>query len=170
MSSKRQLSANRKNARKSTGPKSLSGKSKSAKNAQSHGLTKPPEASSVLNWFRVILNDGSASPGLANLNERMRAAYRLAETEAHLQNVRTSESFLCLSLLKEQEDLKPLKELSAKTSKVDLKEARKFCSILDILTDSFAKDGLKKIRILNRYLSEAESARRKALKAWIEVF
>jgi len=42
MASERQIAANRRNACKSTGPRSASGKKRSSKNAFRHGLTVPP--------------------------------------------------------------------------------------------------------------------------------
>ena len=41
MASERQIAANRRNAEKSTGPRSAEGKKRSSKNALKHGLTKP---------------------------------------------------------------------------------------------------------------------------------
>jgi len=41
MASERQIEANRRNARKSTGPRSTSGKKRASGNAFRHGLTKP---------------------------------------------------------------------------------------------------------------------------------
>jgi len=41
MASERQTAANRRNAKKSTGPRSASGKKRSSQNAHRHGLTKP---------------------------------------------------------------------------------------------------------------------------------
>jgi hypothetical protein len=41
MASERQIEANRRNARNSTGPRSRSGKKRASANAFRHGLTKP---------------------------------------------------------------------------------------------------------------------------------
>jgi hypothetical protein len=41
MASERQIAANRQNARKSTGPRSASGKKRASWNAYRHGLSKP---------------------------------------------------------------------------------------------------------------------------------
>jgi hypothetical protein len=41
MASERQIAANRRNARNSTGPRSISGKKRASQNAFRHGLTKP---------------------------------------------------------------------------------------------------------------------------------
>ena len=45
MASERQIAANRRNARRSTGPRSRSGKKRTSQNAFRHGLTKPISAS-----------------------------------------------------------------------------------------------------------------------------
>jgi hypothetical protein len=49
MTSDRKLSANRGNAAKSTGPKSVAGKRRSRRNALSHGLAIPAIADPILN-------------------------------------------------------------------------------------------------------------------------
>ena len=41
MASERQIAANRRNARNSTGPRSTSGRKRASQNAFRHGLTKP---------------------------------------------------------------------------------------------------------------------------------
>jgi hypothetical protein len=42
MATDKQIAANRRNAKKSTGPKTLAGRTKSSCNAFRHGLTRPP--------------------------------------------------------------------------------------------------------------------------------
>lgn len=49
MTSDRKLSSNRRNAAKSTGPKSVAGKRRSRRNAFSHGLAIPANADPALN-------------------------------------------------------------------------------------------------------------------------
>jgi len=169
MTSKTQQNANKKNALNSTGPKTSKGKSKSSRNAQTHGLTKPPEVHTVLNWFRVILNDANKSLNSAHVNERFRAAFSLAEAEAHLQQVRDAETQFHINRLKEEAGLSPLRKISDAAAQMDFKEAGEFTSILEGLFRSLRSDGRKKLSLLNRYLSEAESARRKAFMAWLEV-
>jgi hypothetical protein len=44
MASKRQIEANRKNASRSTGPRTASGKARSSRNAFHHGLSRPARA------------------------------------------------------------------------------------------------------------------------------
>ena len=62
MTSVRQQAANRRNAARSTGPKSECGKAIAAKNARSHGLTAAPPESEVEAWLRIILNRAILPP------------------------------------------------------------------------------------------------------------
>lgn len=90
MTSKRRLRANRANARFSTGPRTLSGKSRASQNARQHGLSVPISSESkeyseeIQDWARRILDD-RASPELREL------AFRIAEAQVallHIRNVR----------------------------------------------------------------------------------
>jgi hypothetical protein len=74
--------ARRKNARKSTGPKSAGGKARSAQNARRHGLSNySAPYSETLKLYCQLLNDPSAEPPALEGGEREWAAWRLAEAE-----------------------------------------------------------------------------------------
>jgi hypothetical protein len=45
-----------KKKREGTGPRTSAGKAISSQNARRHGLTAGPDAGSVQQWFRIILN------------------------------------------------------------------------------------------------------------------
>ena len=91
MATELQRAANKKNAAKSTGPKSKRGKRRSAQNARAHGLTQPPDAAHVQRWYRTIMNDPTAELQDAFNSEEARAALALAEAEAHLERTRDAE-------------------------------------------------------------------------------
>jgi hypothetical protein len=86
MTSQCKIEANRRNARLSTGPRSLSGKARSARNARQHGFAVPIWSDPLLtqnaeSLARVIAGP-EASPRL------MAAARRVAEAQAIVAKVR----------------------------------------------------------------------------------
>jgi hypothetical protein len=85
MASELQIEANRRNARKSTGPRSASGKKRSSQNALRHGLTKPLSgtkfAQQVETLARRIVGDSVDKRTLA-------LAHNFAEAELELDRVR----------------------------------------------------------------------------------
>ena len=88
MASRKQIEANRRNARKSTGPKSLAGKTRAARNALKHGLRAkhilvPGEDAKAFDDLRVLLDREfqPSGPVEHQLVERMAAcAWRLRRT------------------------------------------------------------------------------------------
>ena len=86
MTSERQRQANRANAQASTGPKTASGKARSAKNAFRHGLSvpvyrDPAFAEKIEVWAQEIAGAGADAIALA-------AAHLVAEAQLDLQRVR----------------------------------------------------------------------------------
>lgn len=86
MSSSERAKANRRNAQKSTGPKTAAGKRKVAGNALSHGLAVPvacvPELGEVAERLARRLAGDAPSPA------RLQAARRVAEAQADLARIR----------------------------------------------------------------------------------
>lgn len=82
MTSLKQRAANRRNAQRSTGPKSDSGRGRAAANAIKHGLTSPIEAtvwgSKVLELEPLLRSDGF------NIAEARELARRLVEFERNV--------------------------------------------------------------------------------------
>jgi hypothetical protein len=85
-----QIAANRRNARKSTGPVTLAGRQRAARNAAKHGMNQSPEPMAILDWLRTIL--GSPEALLENLEDPfIQAAPTLALAEAQLAKVKQAE-------------------------------------------------------------------------------
>ena len=171
MSRKDIASRNRRNAQKSTGPKTKEGKTKVSQNALSHGATARPNPESVSVWLRVIMNDPEVS--LEGVEEGGDTAFRalvLAEAEVQLKMAETAlEEFEDHARRRDKERKRllragaiwlggvlqgrnnPTKEL-VELSRLDPKE--------------FTAE--KRTRsLLKRYASEAKSKRRKAFRAWL---
>ncbi len=87
MSTRRQRSANRLNALRSTGPRSVGGKRSSSVNATYHGLTIPVEFS---HWAASLesLTSVLSSEGLAE-NEARRLALSILDYERNLEHQRS---------------------------------------------------------------------------------
>jgi hypothetical protein len=92
MSGARRIAANRRNAARSTGPQSRRGKSRSARNALSHGLAVPVVSDPVLCAKSAALAQAIAGVG-AN-PQRVEAARRIAEAEVDLLRVRQARAQL----------------------------------------------------------------------------
>ena len=57
-------------------------------NARKHGLTAELAPKSVLEWYRIILNDPTATlPVMDALNDQQRHAVNLAQAEVRLRSV-----------------------------------------------------------------------------------
>ena len=85
MTSARQVDANRRNAQRSTGPRSASGKARASGNARRHGLTAAPAPEAVQRWLTVIL-DRTELPAAAAFREEegLSRALVLARAEARV--------------------------------------------------------------------------------------
>ena len=85
MASERQISANRRNAQKSTGPTTLLGKKRSSKNAYTHGLSLPMRKVGSQKQLKELSRLFAGDAADANLLE---VAERAAEAQADLLRVR----------------------------------------------------------------------------------
>lgn len=88
MATAAQIAANRRNALKSTGPKSAAGKARSRKNAASHRLAAEPEPEAVLAHLGRLIGKSDATVEECMQTRLGRAAIELAEAEARLDRVR----------------------------------------------------------------------------------
>ncbi len=105
MISPRKVAANRNNARGSTGPRTAAGKTRSARNAQKHGLTVPILADPSLAAEVKLLAQEIAGEGA---NEQLQQlATRIAEAQIELLRVRRTRRalFSCVRLSPDDETL-----------------------------------------------------------------
>lgn len=85
MATEKQIRANRENAKRSTGPKSLAGRLKSSRNALRHGLSipaaaDPPAGTQASRLVELLAREGASEP------QRL-AALEMAQAQAQLLRV-----------------------------------------------------------------------------------
>lgn len=111
MASERQIAANRANAKKSTGPRTAAGRSKSSRNAFRHGLSLPlrldPAASSKASAIVSALVGHEAS------EEKLAAATELAGAQLDLLRIRAVRAQLMTEFDPASANLKQLRRLAA---------------------------------------------------------
>jgi hypothetical protein len=149
-------------------------------NARTHGLTAELSHKSVLEWYRIILNDPTADlPVMEALSDQQRLAVNLAQAEVRLRGVLQS-----IHEFEEQRD--PLFEEKAnqehdyqlylrfaRNRSLDkwTRDASKI--LLRIITKDIRKSQRQienRARLFQRYKREALSKQRKAQKAWCDQF
>ena len=149
-------------------------------NALKHGLTAKLEPHSVLQWYRVIVNDPKAQlPMFQNLNHLEGLALNLAQAEVRLKRV-------LIKIAEFNEERDPLFEERANLDEelfrlqrtirnTDLpKNTRGAARIIMKISNAEFRQLERKIarraKLLLRYKSEAESKQRNAQKAWCDQF
>ena len=162
--------------RRATGPKTAAGKAVSARNARKHGLSAPPDADMVTAWFNLILGNGEGAYGEPSADDpRREAALRLAIAEARyhraLHKVDTHDT-------EPNSAQQVANKLHADVRFVlDGLPERVADGPADPFDLEYAEFGLRQVekllvevgrerRLYRRYLGEARSQRRKALRAW----
>ncbi len=176
MSTDRQIKANRSNAQRSTGPRSAGGKAASSANARRHGLAGMLDETTVLSWYRVILEDDEAIPDPFEQDAYFRAAVELARAEAHLQRVRLAQEQWLLN-----PTMPPAQaEVELEDDRTMLEEVgsefgwdRKSLKLMGQLASFLVRDRRRREvageamgRTLLRYRASAEARRRTALRHW----
>ena len=149
-------------------------------NARKHGLTAELEPQSVLEWYRIILNDPTADLLVMDaLKDKQRLALNLAQAEVRLRSVlHAIEEFeqehdpLFEELANQEHDYQLYLRFARKRS-LDkwTRDASKI--LLQIITKEIRKSQRQienRARLLQRYKREALSKQRKAQKAWCDQF
>jgi len=106
MATDKQIAANRRNAQKSTGPKSLAGRARSSRNSLRHGLTKPltddPAILTVAHQLAAAI--AVDEPGLQSND----AALEIALAQLEIRRIRTARNRALSVLLGSLSDRDPL--------------------------------------------------------------
>jgi hypothetical protein len=126
MPSDRQIAANRKNAKKSTGPRSDAGREASRSNARRHGLAVPIGADPAFHDdIEKLAKALSLSRGIQNVDERARGA---AEAELDLLRIRKIRAWVLETLYFAGNGATSsnLAEVNDKLAKLDRYERRAF--------------------------------------------
>ena len=123
MSSERQIAANQKNAKKSTGPRSEAGREASRSNARRHGLAIAIETDPA---FQDDIEKLAKALSLSqNVDEHARDAARAELDLMRIRKIRTS-LFEMLSLVANDANSGSLAELNDKLGKLERYERRAF--------------------------------------------
>lgn len=149
-------------------------------NAHKHGLTGELAPKSVLEWYRVILNDPKAElPVMDALSDQQRLAVTLAQAEVRLRSVlHAIDEFdqerdpLFEELANQVHDYQ-LYIRFARNRSLDkwTRDASKI--LLQIIKKDIRKSQRRienRARLFQRYKREALSKQRKAQKAWCDQF
>lgn len=162
MTTQRQIEANRRNAQKSTGPRTRGGAMVSSRNAIRHGLTTPPDSNDVAKWLSVILGVAKLpTPAEIEGDPRLQVALRLAISEARVAHRREA-------LNRREADAQSKRladEADPRTSWEKAAEVAAHLSSQGVL-DTFTEE-VQQNSLTNRYMREAEGSLRRARKAWI---
>ena len=149
-------------------------------NARKHGLTAALAPRSVLEWYRIILNDPTADlPVMDALSDRQRLALNLAQAEVRLRSVLHAidefdqERDSLFEELANQEHDYQLYLRFARNRFLDkwTRDASKI--LLQIIKKDIRKSQRQienRVRLLQRYKREALSKQRNAQKAWCDQF
>ena len=150
------------------------------KNAQKHGVTAELEPQSVREWYRVIVDDPSATlPLLETSNYMQRLALDLAQAEVRLRRVleKVAEFDKGRDPLFEERanllhDYAFYLELGSNRSfdKCTQDGFKLLLRVIKMDLRTVDKQMNKRIRLLERYKREAVSKQRKAQKAWCDQF
>lgn len=153
MTSKRQLGANRRNARLSTGPRSSAGKAVSAQNAMRHGLSTPVTADPAMS--AEIEDLAVQIAGDADDGRLVHYARRVAEAECDLRRIRRLRLRLTTQI-----DNRHIAEgaPSARSSRVAVESV--------VIAPVAASETWKELAALERYERRAISQRKSAIRGF----
>jgi len=181
MTSDRRLLANRANAQRSTGPRSVAGKRRVSRNARRHGLTTAPNAEVVARWIDDILDD----PKLEDLElsrDEMAIVTSLAEAEARLDRARHAEARFLedyhvrnrVAAHLETRHVTEISETIIDRGPSEFRDGRwragepyEASERTKVKVETKERTYASEMRRLSRYRREAECARQRALRAWV---
>ena len=149
-------------------------------NARKHGLTAELSHKSVLEWYRIILNDPTVDlPVMEALSDQQRLALSLAQAEVRLRGVlHAIEDFeqkrdpLFEERANQEHDYQ-LYLRFARNRSLDkwTRDASKILLRIIIIEIQKSQRQIEnRVRLLQRYKREALSKQRKAQKAWCAQF
>ena len=162
--------------RRATGPVTAAGKAISAQNARRHGLSSEPAADLVRAWFNVVLDNPADTYEEPDADTpRREAALRLAIAEARyhlaLDKLQTHAAEQNSARVRADEFYDIMRQEIA--SLVDEgPDGRPNLAALDYASSALrhlehlSRDVGRERRLYRRYLGEARSQRRRALRAW----
>jgi hypothetical protein len=149
MTSQARIDANRRNARRSTGPRTAAGKARASRNAWQHGLSIPVLEEASVEAERLA----HTIAGMAGDRARLEHARRFAQAELDLLRVRAVRSAL----------MSGNTEQAARGTTAAAQAPR---DLLTVVGDATAMlNNLLQLERLGRYERRAMSRRKKALRA-----
>ena len=168
---------------RSTGPRTAQGKAASSQNARRHGLTAEPEAALLECWFNIILgnNPGAfeapSADGTSTDDPRRALALRLAiaevryhralhALEAHPSapnSAQTRQAEFHASMRAHLQDM-----VDARPGRNPQLEELEYASSALYRLEQLGNAVTREHKLHRRYVGEARSERRKALRAWCE--
>lgn len=166
MATSAQIAANRRNALRSTGPQTVVGRARAARNAAKHGMNQSPNPSEIVEWFRIIMDRPDALPDDLG-DPKTRAALDLAVAEAKLMRVKRAERDFLVNPEVDESVRMPITRREMKLAQQS-EEATEFM-LLRIFNVEIRGRGREPLtqKALERYRRHAERQRQKALRRWI---
>ena len=166
MATAAQIAANRRNALRSTGPKTAVGRARAARNAAKHVMNQLPKPAEIIDWFQAITNRSDALPDDLG-DPKTRAALELAVAEAKLMNVKRAERDFLVNPEVDEAIRMPITKRELKLA--EKSEEATELMLLRIANTELRGRGREPLtrKALERYRRDAERQRRRALKAWI---
>ena len=115
MASERQLAANRANARKSTGPRSASGKKRASRNALKHGLSTPVSGAEFIREIEALARQIADDPEdrLRMLAARDAAAAQLELARVQRVNIAVIERVIAFGRLEQRKLFRTIRDEAA---------------------------------------------------------
>ena len=179
MTTQRQIEANRRNAGKSTGPRTAAGKAIASRNATRHAMTARPKADAVLAWLKAIGEPLQQLPP-QQLSDQGHAALNLAAAEARLQQARHGCEQLQLQYEREGGITGAVDKCLLLELEIMFEAGEEFGwdrqgrEILARITRSRRNYETRILsvghdaRLARRYLAEAEAQQEKAMRRWLD--